>query len=97
MIVGDHVVRAEFAVLAVTDLALAVAGIREAGRREGEGGHEQTRQNPALLHLQQLPPDFRLGVVTQRIPAVGPILRLLPASLRQNRAMRWDEFVAAVP
>jgi hypothetical protein len=34
-----------------------MAGIRKAGRREGEGGHEQTRQNPALLHFS-LPPDF---------------------------------------
>ena len=38
--------------------AFTVAGVGEAGRREGEGGHEETRQNPALLHLS-LPPVFR--------------------------------------
>jgi hypothetical protein len=54
VVVGDHVVRAELAVLALT---FAVAGIREAGRRKGEGGHEEPRQNPTLPHLS-LPPDF---------------------------------------
>src|SRR6476619_3211364 len=57
VVVGDHVVRAELAVLAMTG-AMTVAGVRKAGRREGECGHEQTRQNPSFLHLR-LPPGFR--------------------------------------
>src|SRR3954471_12300383 len=51
VVVGDHVVGAELAV----SLRLAMAGIREAGRREGESGQQQHRQNPIFLHVS-LPP-----------------------------------------